>query len=124
MLEKLERMTFHLLKAKLSWKTLISLRNKLILLAGPTRELFASTLDDIELYEFREVLEIWDLLPEIQWNNYELLGITDLREQVMLEKALSNLKRAVTERLVNYGEAEESRKAGGPQDPAGVCAES
>lgn len=45
-------------------------------------------LHDVKMSkEYEEINYVWRLVPAITWDRYEKLGITDLREQVMLEKA-------------------------------------
>ena len=60
-------------------------------------------MKDLELYEFREVVEIYSLLPESQWQAYESMEITDQREQLLLNKALKNLKAAY-QKVHNHGQ--------------------
>lgn len=47
--------------------------------------------------QFKEYLAIKRLLPEEVWNNYCLLGIKDLREQVMLRTARNALRVRMSE---------------------------
>ncbi len=44
--------------------------------------------------EYAEVKRIVNLLPKETWDNYKLLGIVGLAEQILLEIALAKLKKA------------------------------
>lgn len=59
-------------------------------------------LNDLTVHELRDVSEIWGLLPEAQWFQYELLEVEDLREQLLLKDALRRLRNKYRE-ILNYG---------------------
>lgn len=54
---------------------------------------------DIEIYEYREVVEIRRLLSEELWASYEMVGLEATREQLMLHRAYNNLKIAMTRKV-------------------------
>lgn len=51
-------------------------------------------IEDLMIHELRDVVEIRQLLPEDQWDRYELLEIVDLREQLLFKEALKRLRTA------------------------------
>ena len=59
-------------------------------------------IDDITVHELRDVVEIRQLLPEEQWDRYELLEIIDLREQLLLKEALKRL-RVAYRKVLHHG---------------------
>lgn len=70
---------------------------------------YETVLEDIRLYEYREVQEIYDLLPASQWENYENLGLTEHREQLLLSQALRNLKDIFIERVIKRDQEDEDQ---------------
>lgn len=59
-------------------------------------------IDDIYIHEYREAKEIWTLIPQSQWDQYEALELTGLREQNLLKTALDNLKKSFNEKVIPY----------------------
>lgn len=59
-------------------------------------------LNDVTVHELRDVSEIWGLLPEAQWQQYEFLEIEELREQLLLKDSLKRLRNKFRE-ILNYG---------------------
>lgn len=81
-----------------------------------TTEILTERLDflqEVHKTTFREARRIWVLVPPATWDMYELLGQKNLREQVLLRKALKLLKKSWSDR---YGRApqEESHEASDP----------
>lgn len=65
-------------------------------------------MQDIELHEYREVQEIWQLIPETQWQSYEAFDIEGLREQLLLSAALKNLRLIFTKGVLDHGKSQET----------------
>ena len=63
---------------------------------------------DITVHELRDVVEIWNLLPEAQWEHYDLMEYEDLREQLLLKEALKRLRSKYKE-IRNYGRKKKNR---------------
>lgn len=59
-------------------------------------------LEDIKIHELRDVIEIWNLLPEEQWQRYAAMELLDLREQLLLREALKRLRTKYRE-VRDYG---------------------
>lgn len=59
-------------------------------------------IDDITVHELRDVVEIRQLIPEEQWDRYEMLEIEDLREQALFKEALKRLRNKYRE-ILNHG---------------------
>ncbi len=57
---------------------------------------------DIRVHELRDVAEIWSLIPEAQWEQYILMEVEDLREQLLLKDSLKRLRNKYRE-ILNYG---------------------
>lgn len=70
-------------------------------------------LKEVYATTFREAHRIWILVPPKTWDMYELFGQKNLREQVLLRKALKLLKKSWSDR---YGRApqEENHEASDP----------
>ncbi len=59
-------------------------------------------MSDISIHELRDVIEIWNLLPEEQWAHYKAMDYEDLREQLLLKEALKRLRNKYKE-IRDYG---------------------
>jgi len=66
---------------------------------------------DITVHELRDVVEIWNLLPEAQWEHYALMEYEDLREQLLLKEALKRLRTKYKE-IRSYGRKKKNRDQG------------
>lgn len=121
-IELLDRMESHLLAARVSQKRLLKLREHLEVWGAAALDLYRRLLRDIEVHEYREAAEIYALIPAAQWEQYQSLGIEDLREQQLLNRARQNLKRAFTARVLNHGkkQKDEGQPAAAGEDPGGV----
>lgn len=102
LVEMIRQMTHHLVESGIRPKRINDLKEYLLLLSDEVSEQYLVILNDVMLYEYREVEEIWNLLPEQQWKNYQLLGIDPQREQILLNRALKNLKIAFTQKVFKY----------------------
>lgn len=51
-------------------------------------------LKEVYIHEFRDTNEIYNLLPKEKWDMYLLLEVKDLREQLLLDRALLALRKA------------------------------
>lgn len=91
-MQLLDKMEPHLLRSKVSTKRLSRLRGNLKVYNDALITKFSRLMQDIELHEYREVQEIWQLIPETQWQSYEAFDIEGLREQLLLTAALKNLR--------------------------------
>lgn len=63
----------------------------------PLKMKVGNMLLEIEIYQYREAQEIWELLPEKQWEALKTLNVVNLREQQLLAIALRNLRNAFME---------------------------
>jgi hypothetical protein len=68
-------------------------------------------ISDITIHELRDVIEIWNLLPEEQWARYAAMELEDLREQLLLKEALKRLRSKYKE-IRNYGHKKKNRNQG------------
>jgi len=82
------------------------LNERLLCLGNITACEYYTILSDFELYEYREVIEIYSLLPKEQWENYAILEIVDQREQLLLNRALKVLKNTFIRKVMQYGQEE------------------
>lgn len=75
---------------------------------GPEKtEEYTLILEEIRLYSYREAEEIWGLIPPEQWESYESMGITDQREQLLLEAALIILRKDFTKKVIQHDQEED-----------------
>ena len=72
-------------------------------------EIISVMIDDIFIHELRDVVEIRQLLPEDQWDRYEMMEIEELREQLLLKEALKRLRNKYRE-ILSYGREKKSGK--------------
>lgn len=61
-----------------------------------------AALRDVFYHEVREYYEIYNLIEQHTWDYYELMEITGMREQILLEIAIRNLKTALNEKVFKY----------------------
>ncbi len=66
-------------------------------------------LEDIKIHELRDVIEIWNLCTEDQWERYHSMELEDLREQLLLKEALKRLRTKYKE-VRNYGRQKNRNK--------------
>lgn len=85
------------------------LRNLFEILSDESEVKYRVVIDDVLLHEYREFQEIWNLVPEHQWQMYEDMGIVDLREQLLLFYAKRNLKNAFILKVCKYGRKKKNR---------------
>lgn len=64
-------------------------------------------MEEIELHEYREVSEIWNLIPQTQWEYYVAIGVEDQREQLLLNAALKILKTTFIKQIMTKDQDEE-----------------
>lgn len=57
---------------------------------------------DLTVHELRDVIEIWNLVPEAQWHMYSVMELEDQREQLLLKEALKRLRNKYRE-IRNHG---------------------
>ena len=79
------------------------------------RAKIAEMTADIEVHELRDVIEIWNLLPEDQWATYAAMELEDLREQLLLKEALKRL-RAKFREIRDYGRPKKKDRGQGTQE--------
>ena len=78
-------------------------------------ETIEQMLDDIKIHELRDVIEIWNLLPEDQWQRYAAMELEDLREQLLLKEALKRLRTKYKE-IREYGRPKKKDRNQGDQE--------
>jgi DNA-binding transcriptional ArsR family regulator len=108
LLQMLEEMWKHLLRAGVKSKRLREVRTRFKMLGEPKASEYLSLLADIKLYQYREVDEIYRLIPEDQWVYYAGLGIVDTREQQLLAAGLSALKITFSKVIVQKDQGDET----------------
>jgi hypothetical protein len=83
--------------------------------------------------EWVAAMKVWNLVPPKQWAGYDLHEVTGLQEQILLEAALSKLrKRWKLERPSFFGrkfrakgdKGEDAELEGIEENPDGLCEES
>ncbi len=108
-------MTPMLLKAGVKQRKLNKLCEKLIMLNDEKSKEYLYRLEDLYNYQYRDVVDIYNLLKPDQWENYELLGITDQREQHLLKSALKILRLTFIREIQSNEEDNEEANSISPE---------
>lgn len=110
-IQLLDEMTPQLLAAKVSKQKLARLRVNLEAWGDTLLHEYHSVLKDIFIHEYREVIEIYNLIPEAQWQQYEIMEMEDLREQKLLKKVRNTLRSVFNSKVFPNGKAQSDEEA-------------
>jgi hypothetical protein len=121
---KLKEMMPVLLLARASKPRLQELFDNLEVWGAPIQQQYLDIFADIELHEYREVIEIRGLLTEELWQRYKDLGLEDMREQLLLAQALKNLKTILKAKVLKDDEEETHRRKKDSRPPIRICVQS
>jgi hypothetical protein len=87
--------------SKVPRRRINKLRTMFELINEETENKFYKILEDIYIHEYREVMEIYELIPPSQWDMYYRLDV-DLREMKLLKHARNNLRAAFMLKVLNH----------------------
>lgn len=74
-------------------------------------ELLEEDLNKVVENEWREANRIWNFVSPAQWKNYEVMDITDLTEQKLLNEALLKLKPRIEELIKSWRPRRKKKKS-------------
>ena len=59
-------------------------------------------VERVYIYAYREVDEIYRLIPEDQWVYYKAMGVVEQREQLLLAAGYVKLRESFTSQVLDY----------------------
>lgn len=80
--------------------------NRFEMLCDEKADEYMVLLEKIHLYEYREVDEIYNLIPEDHWLYYIGMDITDQREQLLLKESLNTLRDIFTKEIIKHDDCD------------------